>query len=448
MPSGHDRFDFGARQGDMDRELAAHSARYWQTATTRLAREINLGWWFSGWLPMALAIGLIGMFSLLLARWRGWPSWIVFSGIGLALVAAAGIAWWQSRRRFETPSSARVRLEEALGLKARLTAASAGVGSWPQQPVGEAIHWPVRWRWQRPIGWLAVVVGLLVLAARVPVADPGAPKTYTIEKPPDARVVETWMDALRREEAVDERSIERVRDRIAELMERPSEAWYEHATLEAAGTLKEQTAADMRELLENLAKAEAAAAQLQDMTDSVPQELRDTLARDLRLAAQALGLAGMKPPAELLELLEQLEFSDLPPSECQGLCKKLGMNRERLLRALAEAPDFDLDAIPFALGACPGIGGIDRGRGDAELTRGEEHDLGTKRKEKVNQALDMERAAPDELLAVIDGEHDIDEQAYAGPTAGGTAREGDGGTSVEVDSLVPAEQAVVRRFFE
>ncbi len=449
MPSGFDRFHSADSQDSVDREITAAKGRFWQSATVRLAREINAGWWLAAWMPMAVAIGLVGMFAMLLARWRGWPSVWVWFALAVALVAAAGIAWWRGRSRFETMASARVRLEESLGLKARLTAASAGVGSWPSRPSDAAFRWPVRWRWQQPVGWIVMLGVLLMLAARVPITDPNAAKTYAIEKPPDARVVEQWMDALRREEAVDERSVERVRDRIAELMERPTEDWYEHASLEAAGTLKEQTAAELQALMENLAQAEAAAAQLREMTDAVPQDLRDALAKDLKLAALALEMGGFKPPGDLAELLRELqgrELTDLTPGECQGLCDKLGANRELLLRALAESPELDLDAL--AMLGVPGVGGIQRGRADAELKLGEENNLNTARKERVNQALDAERAAPDELLAVIDGEHDIDETAYTGPTAGGTAKEGDGGTSVTIDALLPAEQRVVRRFFE
>ncbi len=449
MPSGPDRFDFAAREDDVAREMAAASASFWQAATRRLAREINVGWWLSCLMPMAVAIGLVGIFAMLLVRWRGGNPGVVLVAIVVALCTAAIIAWQRVRSRFESAASARVRLEESLGLKARLTAASAGVGSWPARPSDSAFTWPVRWRWQQPLGWVAAITVLLMLAARVPVADPGAPKTYSIEKPPDARVVEQWMDALRREEAVDERSVERVRERIAELMERPTEDWYEHASLEAAGTLKEQTAAELAELMENLAKAEAAAAQLREMTEAIPQDVRDALAKDLKLAALALEMGGFKPPADLAELLRELQgrdLAELTPAECEGLCEKLGANRELLLHALADSPELDLENL--AMVAVPGVGGLERGRGDAELKLGEEHDLKTTRKEKVNQALDAERAAPDELLAVVDGEHDIDETAYTGPTSGGTAKEGDGGTSVAVDSLLPAEQRVVRRFFE
>lgn len=444
----------GGRRDAIAAEIDAESASFWQAAATRLAREINLGWWLAGWLPWAVAVGLVGTFAMLATRLRGGsPGW-VWAGIVLMLGVAAVLAWRRNRHRFETTASARVRLEEALGLKARLTAAAAGVGSWPDRPAVQALDWPVRWRWQRPAAWAAVVAALLLIAARVPMADARSARKHAIERPTDARVVDSWLDELAREQAVDERSIDRVRQRIAELMERPDEKWYEHASLEAAGTLKEQTAADLRELAENLAKAEQAAAKLREMTDAVPEKLREALAKDLKLAALALELGDFKPPADLAELLRDIQGRDLgglTPAECRGLCKKLGENRESLRKALAESPEFALDA--FAVlgagqpGPLPGDGGVQRGRGDAELTLGPENDLGTKRKERVTQPLDPDRAAPDELLAVVEGEHEVDTEAYTGPQAGGTAKKGDGGSAVQVDNLLPGEQAAVRRFF-
>jgi hypothetical protein len=443
----------GGRRDAIAAEIDAEAASFWQAAVTRLAREINLGWWLAGWLPWAVAVGLVGTFAMLYTRLRGGHPGLVWTGIALALAAGAIVAWRRSRDRFETAASARVRLEEALGLKARLTAASAGVGSWPDRPAQHALVWPVRWRWQRPAAWAAVVAALLVIAARLPVADARSARRHAIERPTDARVVDSWLDELAREQAVDERSIERVRQRIAELMERPDDKWYEHASLEAAGTLKEQTAADLRELAENLAKAEQAAAKLREMTDAVPQKLREALAKDLKLAALALELGDFRPPADLAEMLRGIQGRDLAgltPGECRGLCKKLRENRESLRKALAESPELALDGVAM-LGedgvAMPGEGGVQRGRGDAELTLGAENDLGTKRKERVTQPLDPDRAAPDELLAVVEGEHEIDKEAYTGPQAGGTAKKGDGGSAVQVDNLLPGEQAAVRRFF-
>lgn len=456
---------------------------YWRAATRRLARQINVGWWLSAWLPLAAVIGLAGMVALLYARWRTADAaeW-VWGGIAAAFVAAGVAAWWRARGRFETEASARVRLEESLGLQARLTAASAGVGSWPARPSPTERTWPVAWRWQQPAGVVAFVSVMLALATWVPMAKAVATRKHVIEKPSDARMVEQWIDELRREEIVDERSADDVDRRIKELTERPAEEWYEHASLEAAGTLKEQTASEMRKMAENVAAAERAAAGLESLQASLPQPLRERLAKELAAAIQALELGTFRPAGDLSKLLEELrpvDLGQLSPEQLAALAKRLAANRQALMQALANCHGFDLGDVDGWCDACsgckpcgecegckegkacrrkcatcgrsgrPGRGGINRGRGDAEMSFGEKYDLGTKRTEKIDQPIDLERAAPDEVLAVVDGQHDVDESAYAGPKAGGgIASEGDGGVAVQVDSLLPAEQSAVKRFFE
>ena len=105
------------------------AAAFWQRATRRLARQINLGWWLSSWLPLAAMIGLTGMVVMLYARWRSAEAapW-VWGSITLAFAAAGVAAWWRTRRHFETQATARVRLEESLSLHARLTAATDSLG--------------------------------------------------------------------------------------------------------------------------------------------------------------------------------------------------------------------------------------------------------------------------------------------------------------------------------
>lgn len=474
------------RRGDaIDSELDREAGRFWQSAVRRLTLEINLGWWLSTWLPLAAAIGLVGMVAMLYARWRAADAAVwVWAGIGAMLAAAGAVAWWRVRERFESTAAARVRLEEALRLKARLTAANAGVGAWPGPVPRQAMAWPVSWNWQRPVAVVGCLAALLVLAWRVPIAGAGPARRHVIEKPTDARLVEQWIEELRREEIVDERSADEVGRKIKELTERPAEEWYEHASLEAAGTLKEQTAAEIRKLVENLAAAERAAAGLKAFETSLPAPLRDALAKELAAAIQALELGELNSAGDLAELLAELAPADLgqlTPEQLAALAKRLATNRQALLEALANCEGFDLDDLEGwceecagckpcgecegckdgkacrkkctkcgkCLGVKPGRGGINRGRGDAELTFGEKHDLGTKRTEKIDKPVDVERAAPDEVLAVVDGEHEVDESAYTGPRAGGgIASEGDGGSAVQVDSLLPAEQSAVKRFFQ
>lgn len=471
------------RDDAVARETDVEAGRFWRAASRRLAREINVGWWLAAWLPIAFCLAAAGMVAVLLARWRfpeavGW----VWMGIGLAIAAAGVVAWSLMRTRFETDAAARVRLEDALGLRTRLSAAAAGVGAWPARPVRPREGWPVVWQWRRPAALVAVTAAMLYAAARVPIADADAVPRHAIEKPTDARVVETWMQELQQAELVDEKSVAEVDRKIAELMERPKETWYEHASLEAAGALKEQTQADVRELAGNLVKAEQAAAALQSQVDTLPADLREALATEFAAAALALEAGSFKPAGELADLLRDLrpaDLSRLTPEQWRALKARLAANRAALREALARCEGFDLGDVEGWCEECsgckpcgecvgckagkacqkrcstcgrsarPGRGGINRGRADAELTFGERNDLGTKRTEKLSRELDAERAAPDEVLAVVDGEHEVDTKSYTGPTAGGAVTgTGDGGSAVQVNTLLPAEQATVRRFFQ
>ena len=319
--------------------------------------------------------------------------------------------------------------------------------------------------------WIVgMTCSLLAAAAWVPMAVAVPARPHTIEKPTDARIVEQWIKELETAEVIDERSADEVAGRITELTERPADEWYEHASLEAAGTLKEQTAAAMQTLAENVAAAERAAATLQAMRDALPEPLRESLATDLAAAIDGLNLGTLQPAGDLAALLGELRAADLgrlSPEQLAELAKRLAANRAALRETLSKCQGFNLaeceglcesDCEPC--GECegckagktcqkPGRGGLTRGRGDAELTFGEETQLGTTGIERLDQEIDAERAAPDAVLAVVDGEHKVDQSAYNGPTAGGViANAGDGGVAVEIDALLPDEQAAVKRFFE
>lgn len=466
-------------------EADAASAEFWGHATRRLARQINAGWWLSGWLPLAAVIGLVGIVAMLYARWRAADAAAgVWCGIGVGLLIAGIASWWRCRRTFESEAAARVRLEESLGLRARLSSAAAGVGSWPAPPSPTESRWPVTWQWRRPVAAVAFIAAMLGLAAWVPIAGAGSSRKRVIEKPTDARMVEQWIEELETAKLIEERSVHEIERKIRELTERPAEEWYEHASLEAAGTLKEQTAAEMRQLAENVAAAEEAAASLRAMQESLPQELREALAKNLAAAIQAMELGELEPAGDLAKLLEEMKAADLgqlTPEQWAAIADRLADNRAALHAALSNCRGFDLSEVDGWCEECsgcepcgecegckdgtgcrkvcatcgrlaagrPGRGGINRGRADAEMSFGEKNDLGTTRAERIRQEIDAKRAAPNEVLAVVDGEHEIDESAYAGPKAGGDiASEGDGGAAVQVDSLLPGEQSAVRKFFK
>ena len=455
-------------------------AAHWERRARLLAAEINAGWWLSSWLPTALVIGIAGTFALLWARWQA-VELVPFAwgAIGVALALAGVAAWFTSRPRFESVASARVLLEERLGLHARLSSAAAGVGDWPGRRIDLDGRWPVRVRATRPAMLLALVGAMLAAAMAIPVADAGAFRRRSIEAPADAEIVSKWIDELQREKAIDDRSASAVQERIEEILERPRDAWYEHATLEAAGTLREQTAAELATLARNLAAAEQAAADLAAAPSGAASSEKHRDSQALAAAARQLALGGMRPAGDAGEKLgkEAAEaLADLSPEQLRELAAALRANRSKLKAALAKAANFDLAALgpesdcegckpcgtckecregkPCKKGACAacsraGRGGINRGPGEAPMKAGKEEDLGATRRELVTAPTDIERSAAGELLDVVDAEHAVDESAYGGPQAGGSiAPTADGGGPSRVDNLLPREQDAVRRFFK
>ena len=227
--------------------------------------------------------------------------------------------------------------------------------------------------------------------------------------------------------------------KIADLLKRPAENWYEHGSLEAAGNLKEQTAAELRELAENLADAQRAASALQAMGDSAPQAVKDSLAAGLEQAASNLAAGGMKPNEQLLQQLQNMKPSDLKglsKEQMKSLAEQMKKNSETLEKCLGKCQGFDASGIPtYNLvdgkegkngpdgDGKPGRGGTNRGRGDAEMFfKKDETNLATKKTETVPTQLDAERAAPADVLAVTDGKHDVDKNAYQGPKRAAPSR--------------------------
>ena len=95
-----------------------------------------------------------------------------------------------------------------------------------------------------------------------------------------------------------------------------------------------------------------------------------------------------------------------------------------------------------------GAGDISRGPGTApvNLTK-DEKDLGSRNLEGVTNG-DISRAQPGDLLGIGDGQHKIDETRMAPTAAGEVQSEGQGGTAVWRESLLPNEKKVLKKYFQ
>jgi hypothetical protein len=316
----------------------------WEAAAGRLARRVNLGWWLQQWMPWTLGLALLGAAAVLVLRSLGWTDlqmawWGLCAG---CLAAAMGALLW-ARGRAETVAAARVRLEESLGLHARLSAAADGVGSWPSFPA-EGVALPVTWKWSRPALTLLGAAGLLALAALVPIPAKALAKPRIIEKPSAVREVEAWVEQLRQEDAVEPKALEEVERKVEELLKRPSDEWYQHASLEAAENLRDEVGRDLQELGTALEQTRGSLTTLSELGEKLSEASQTGLSKQLQDNLQGLKSGGMVASDDLMKQLQGIDptsFTAMSESQKQALKDKLKDNANALRDALKNSPKFE-----------------------------------------------------------------------------------------------------------
>lgn len=441
-------------------------ATFWQGAVHRLSRRIHLGWWLDHWLALLIPLSLLGAVTILgLRYWRELALDSALIGIASGLVLAALAALFLMRRRREPLAATRVRLEDALGLKTRLSAAAAGVGPWP--PRRAELTLPVTFAPGRPLIMVAIGAALLAAALWVPISRTAPEAARVIEPPSALKEIQDWIDQVKKNDAVHEESIKEVEEKMAELLQRPAQNWYEHASLEAADHLRDVTAQDLQQLAQNMADAERAASALAATAGGagLPQAAKDALQQQLQNASQAMQAAGMQPSADLIDALKNMDpsqLSSMSGEQMKDLANQLAKNQQALQEALKNAPSMDFSNLPRGRQSKgegegegegeegPGRGGISRGPGTAPVTLADEDtQLGTNKIETLKSPLDLSRIATGDALSVTDGAAKVDPKAYQGTQQGGaTASPGDGGAAVWQNSLIPAERETLKRFFK
>ncbi len=455
---------------------------FWENNLRSLRARIN----FAAWLERAAAaffvVGSVAGFSAYALRrlhagpagdanapWRWW--WVA---LGLGLVAGSLWAWWRARRGFFRGDDARAWLEHRLGLDSTLSAAAAGISRWPApQPLPRTL------RWSSPavLGWLGGALALSLAGALLPVPAP-SPFDYRrgTEKPPALAQAEEWLEQLAEQEVARPEDVEKLAEQARGLGERTPEERYSHSALEAADTLRAQTAQAIRGLGANLEDAASALAPLERPADQLSDEemgavaarlgqalraledgtlgARDELAKQLSAAANAAGRRSLSPE-QARQLREQLSragraATGVVGAQGQGAQVASADPNSRVRLGQCQGTCSGSQNGGSCDGSCGfGSGGVNRGPGHAPLYfRDEASDAGAGTTETVSTD-DLSRAALGELLGMERGEHEFDPQTAVGPAAAGAvAAPAQGGEVVWVDHLTPAERAALKEFFK
>ncbi len=443
---------------------------HWLCRAKQVSRRVNLGWWLEALSAPLLIVAMLGACGFLLARreFPEIPRWQMMAAAGGAVLLLGLICWAWVMRKFEKPEQSLVRIEASMRMRNALSAASAGVAPWPQ-PV-KAVDAGLAWQWSRllvpPLGALALLAaGLLIPISARSKDGPSAP-----DEPQAWKQIGAELDKLTKEEVVDEKYLEDTRKRLEELKAQEEEQWFSHSSLEATDSLKKSHRAETDRVERELGRAEKALANIGKNAGAASQAEKNKMMEEFDQALQGLQNGAMKPNPKLLEQMKGLDLKDmakLNPEQMQQLRENLKKNQEAMKNGKGQgegedwsdellAGDGDQDGNGNGEGEGEdgkdgngnGKGGVNRGPGHAPGVLGAQKDAVETGKLTGLEAKDLSRSTPGDLLELQDGEHDVEHSASSVSKGGNTDATGKGGDRVWRDSLDPAEQRALKRFFE
>ena len=252
-------------------------SHFWQRTAGRLARRLNMGRWLEKALPVWAGASVLAACVVLILRNRGISdlTWVRVGGLAAFVVSGLVVYAVDSRRHLTSPEQALVWLDHRLRLNNRLTAASAGIGAWPE-PRADAIEL-LEWRPGRILPAPLFSVALMAAAAFIPVSLDREPVPPPLAPPVAWTEIERWLEEVKETELVDEQAVEAWEERLESLESQPKDEWYSHSSLVAGDSLKEELASELRALERGLAEAESSLTEMLELAenaDASPEKRR------------------------------------------------------------------------------------------------------------------------------------------------------------------------------
>ncbi len=430
--------------------------RVWRRAASRLRLRLNLGLWLEKTLPLWTAGSLLFSILALWERERGGERLDLLAALFALLIMLSGLSelllLLRSRALLFTLDDALDLLDERLRLQNRLRSADAGVGDWPDPPA--ILPKAVRFRSDRAFAPLAFSVAIVALAVAIPVRVERVPAPLPVAGPASWQEIERALDTLRQESVVKEEAIGEMEERLGEIRAKPKEEWFDHGTLEASDTLKEELASEMRELTRALGEVASSLEELKNMDAGAPAEARRLRERRLGAALEVLDLSGLPFEREATRELQTLARNSKVRRATKEEIEKWKEMRERLYHGLPGGAEEVVVGLRSRRGGKggngePGRGGYDRGPGTAPL------DLSAEPKESLSDRIEALEGADASggpfgaTVGVSIGEHEISTEGFrAGADGGAAASTGEGGDRVWTQSLLPSERRVLQRYFK
>ena len=366
----------------------------------RLRRRLFLGEFLheaAGWLAGFLILFGLAVLAVKLFAPQLWP-YALWGALGI--IPTLGVAYWRSLRRMPTDRETLAVLDSRLNAGGLLmTLAERPDAAWEERLPGPESLWASVLPRVRPVRFAKAVavpalfaVGAGFIPARVP--PPPAPKV-TVGTDAAKKLAETFA-LLEEADALDEEKKEELRAELDKLAAESQEAPLTHEKWETVDALRERLTAGLdatdMAVSQGMAAAGALAAAMAG-GQPLSAERSAQLQADIEEALETLRKNGALPKAgaagssglssDLQRLMKNGQFG--LPSDAAA--------RKQALDDLQKYLDAEAKKLSECRGKCqgslckggncqgtqpggnrPGRGGITRGRGDAEMSYGDESD--------------------------------------------------------------------------
>ncbi len=312
--------------------------RFWRQAERRLRRRLFVARLFEALRIPFCWLGAFGfLVGVAMKRWGVGTVAILSveaSVVGLLTVFVGA----RIRRAAIAEGGLFPRMDEFLKFHSRLSAASEGVGAWPQpQARVEEI-----WKWDH-VRWMtgpAILLGLMTCLLWIP-AGGLATRFVPSYRPALVGETEDMLAGMESNEGISEESVKELREELERLKAKDARDWYSHAGLEAASQLRSEierggqglaeqvermrdALADMVTAADGAAAGDAAAERLGDALRAAAGS-RPALESGLAEALKRVATGGIRSMTaeSFREMQEKLKKAHERLGEC-GFCKRSG----------------------------------------------------------------------------------------------------------------------------
>jgi hypothetical protein len=366
-----------------------------------------------------------------------------------------------------------------------MASAQAELGEWKSM-LPHAVAPRVRLRSARQGGLLFVSVAFLVASFLAPVRFGVLASDRPLDVEQQADQLKSDIETLKKEEMIEEPRAESLEERLDAIKkdasgEDPVKTWEALDHLQdSVSDAAQEGAEKLAQTNENLAKAQALSEALAGAGSSMDPKLAAEAMKELSsLMESAMSDKEALEKALGSELSSSLKSGSLSSEQLKQLAKALGTRKGEIAKRLGklrEARLIDAEALKkcenagkcdsaglaeflkdnagemsveeaVKLWGAPGRGGVDRGRGDAEMTWTDpSSEKGTKFKEEVLPPGGIAGLKDSQLAGRSIGAPSIDHKGSAG--SGALSGANAGGGSAFTQTILPRHKGSVKRYFD